>query len=510
MTATAALLAFTLAAAILTITPGLDTALVLRTAAVEGGRRALMAGLGICAGCLLWGAIAAFGLGSLLAVSSLAYDTLRICAAVYLFYLGAKLLWRTLPGRSPGPHATASDPVPRGAPAATSATGWFLRGCLTNALNPKRCADLQPITGGHPRAPGRALVRPSRRRHPPTGKMAVPPRRDARFGPYDRCRVHCVWIEAGAGEALTQEMVGTVGGSRKAVFVNHDRQALPRSTHPTIDDQFVRGTTHRRIPSPASHLDGWRAGGLRALTHRLASSRVSLRVWVQGCGSCSVGWVKCVRVGASTRASAARNPSSMHATMMDCAQAVIAPTTHDAYANCSRPRGGNSAGPAALLVGAVSVTARNLDAPEGIRREPKADEDDDGGVRSEGSGPQSWARVAMTLTPTGNLRSTIPSKKNHAPHLNRPMAANTHHDPECDPHRKQRRPPVTHERQRHAADRQDPCHHPDVDALIDEQHHRQRPRQQAAELRRCARCDRQAACHHQAVQHQDCDTAVHA
>lgn len=137
MTATAALLAFTLAAAILTMTPGLDTALVLRTAAVEGGRRALMAGLGICAGCLLWGAIAAFGLGSLLAVSTLAYDTLRICAAVYLFYLGAKLLWSTLPGRSPDPQATASDPAPRGAPAATSATGWFLRGCLTNALNPK-------------------------------------------------------------------------------------------------------------------------------------------------------------------------------------------------------------------------------------------------------------------------------------------------------------------------------------------------------------------------------------
>jgi threonine/homoserine/homoserine lactone efflux protein len=137
MTATAALLAFTLAAAILTITLGLDTALVLRTAAVEGGRRALMAGLGICAGCLLWGAIAAFGLGSLLAVSTLAYDTLRICAAVYLFYLGAKLLWRTLPGRSPDRHATASDPATRGAPAATSATGWFLRGCLTNALNPK-------------------------------------------------------------------------------------------------------------------------------------------------------------------------------------------------------------------------------------------------------------------------------------------------------------------------------------------------------------------------------------
>lgn len=179
MTATAALLAFTLTAAILTITPGIDTALVLRTAAVEGTRRALMAGLGICAGCLIWGALAAFGLGSLLAVSTLAYDTLRICAAAYLFYLGAKLLWRTLPRRaravqgeagdnagaranahaedsanmyahadirtsasadaktnaSTSTHATASANA--NPPASTTATGWFLRGCLTNALNPK-------------------------------------------------------------------------------------------------------------------------------------------------------------------------------------------------------------------------------------------------------------------------------------------------------------------------------------------------------------------------------------
>ncbi|MEN4920348.1 LysE family translocator [Achromobacter spanius] len=137
MTTTAALLAFTLAAAILTVTPGLDTALVLRTAAVEGGRRALMAGLGICAGCLVWGALAALGLGSLLAVSTLAYDTLRICAAAYLFYLGARMLWRTLPGRKPAAGTPQSRPQSAPAPASASATGWFLRGCLTNALNPK-------------------------------------------------------------------------------------------------------------------------------------------------------------------------------------------------------------------------------------------------------------------------------------------------------------------------------------------------------------------------------------
>ena len=44
MDITTALLSFSLAAALLTITPGLDTALVLRTAAVEGPRRAMLAG----------------------------------------------------------------------------------------------------------------------------------------------------------------------------------------------------------------------------------------------------------------------------------------------------------------------------------------------------------------------------------------------------------------------------------------------------------------------------------
>lgn len=139
MTATAALLAFTLAAAILTVTPGLDNALVLRTAAVEGGRRALLAGLGISTGCLAWGAAAAFGLGSLLAVSTVAYDVLRIAAAAYLFYLGARLLWNTWPGRRqarPGRRLRAAGGGTV-RPSASGGAGWFMRGCLTNALNPK-------------------------------------------------------------------------------------------------------------------------------------------------------------------------------------------------------------------------------------------------------------------------------------------------------------------------------------------------------------------------------------
>ena len=71
-----ALIAFVAAASLLTITPGLDTAIVLRTAAVEGPARAALAALGVVCGCLAWGAAVAFGLGVLLAASSLAYTVL--------------------------------------------------------------------------------------------------------------------------------------------------------------------------------------------------------------------------------------------------------------------------------------------------------------------------------------------------------------------------------------------------------------------------------------------------
>ena len=117
------LIAFSLAAALLTITPGLDTALVLRTAAAEGPRRALAAALGICLGCLAWGALVAVGLGMLLEASQLAYLALKWAGAAYLIYLGIRLVFTR---RTEGEDA---EPPQRG--------NWLIRGLLTNLLNPK-------------------------------------------------------------------------------------------------------------------------------------------------------------------------------------------------------------------------------------------------------------------------------------------------------------------------------------------------------------------------------------
>ena len=118
MLVTDSLLAYTLAATLLTLTPGLDTALILRTATAEGGRKALHAALGIDLGCFIWGAVVAFGLGTLLAVSELAYTG-------YLCWLGIQLLLH--------PRQQFNTTLAE----ATTTSNWCLRGMLGNVLNPK-------------------------------------------------------------------------------------------------------------------------------------------------------------------------------------------------------------------------------------------------------------------------------------------------------------------------------------------------------------------------------------
>jgi threonine/homoserine/homoserine lactone efflux protein len=86
------LIAYIAAASLLTVTPGLDTALVLRTAVSRGTRESALTGLGIAAGCFAWAVLVAFGLGAVLAASAVAYTALRWMGAAYLLWLGYKML----------------------------------------------------------------------------------------------------------------------------------------------------------------------------------------------------------------------------------------------------------------------------------------------------------------------------------------------------------------------------------------------------------------------------------
>lgn len=122
------LLAFAAAAGLLTITPGVDTAMVLRASASGGRKAGAGAAVGIALGLLVWGAGAAFGLTALLAASAMAFTAVKCIGAGYLVFLGLGLLLKTRKGAQAPPTPANRD---------ARSTGYFRKGFLTNILNPK-------------------------------------------------------------------------------------------------------------------------------------------------------------------------------------------------------------------------------------------------------------------------------------------------------------------------------------------------------------------------------------
>ncbi|MFK3731680.1 LysE family translocator [Streptomyces sp. NPDC088090] len=115
---------------LLTLTPGLDTALVLRTAALGRRTRARGVVLGIQTGTLVWGALTSLGVTALLTASHLAYEILRRAGAAYLLWMAGRMIAETF--RRGG--ADAAEVEVGGAD--TLCGGWR-QGALTNLLNPK-------------------------------------------------------------------------------------------------------------------------------------------------------------------------------------------------------------------------------------------------------------------------------------------------------------------------------------------------------------------------------------
>ena len=130
MGTTATLWSVTVLLALLTLTPGLDTTLVVRTAAL--GRRGQAWGVvaGIQTGTLTWGVLSGAGVAAVLTASAVAYEVLRWAGAAYLVWLGLRMLWASRRGRPVPPVEVAALEGPG------FAAGWR-RGALTNLLNPK-------------------------------------------------------------------------------------------------------------------------------------------------------------------------------------------------------------------------------------------------------------------------------------------------------------------------------------------------------------------------------------
>ena len=116
------LLAFVPVAALLTITPGAGTAMVVRSAVRGGQRRALLTTIGNSIGVLAWGCFAAIGIAAVVAASAEAFTAIKLVGAVVLLILGLQSL------RGKRAERTVAAP-PGGAP--------LRDGLLTSIANPK-------------------------------------------------------------------------------------------------------------------------------------------------------------------------------------------------------------------------------------------------------------------------------------------------------------------------------------------------------------------------------------
>ena len=123
---------FALAAGVLTIIPGPDTLLTVRTAVASGRAHALAAGAGICTALLGWGCAAGLGLTAALAAAPDLYLALRWIGAAYLAWMGLHAIIRGARWPAAAP-AAGPDQVQQPRRCWPS----YLRGVLNCASNPK-------------------------------------------------------------------------------------------------------------------------------------------------------------------------------------------------------------------------------------------------------------------------------------------------------------------------------------------------------------------------------------
>lgn len=124
--------AFLVAITILTLTPGLDTALVIRNSSRGGFSDGVLTSLGICSGLFVHATFSAIGISAVLAQSAELFSAVKMVGAAYLIWLGVMSIKGLFNGQLDAGIAVQTV-------AHTKATAWrsLREGFLSNVLNPK-------------------------------------------------------------------------------------------------------------------------------------------------------------------------------------------------------------------------------------------------------------------------------------------------------------------------------------------------------------------------------------
>ncbi|MDR5736996.1 MULTISPECIES: LysE family translocator [unclassified Caballeronia] len=123
---------FLVAVFLLNVTPGPDTAYIVGRSVAQGRGAGIVSALGISAGCIVHTLACAFGLTAILAASATAFTVVKIAGAIYLIYLGVRLIFAKHEDIT---DAASAQPSAKSAP--KSLRQLFTQGFVTNVLNPK-------------------------------------------------------------------------------------------------------------------------------------------------------------------------------------------------------------------------------------------------------------------------------------------------------------------------------------------------------------------------------------
>jgi threonine/homoserine/homoserine lactone efflux protein len=126
-------LAFAGIAAVLTITPGTDMALLAKNIFTRGKKGSSATIAGICSGLFVHATASALGLSAILAESARAFEVVKWAGAAYLFYLGVRALLRAWKD----PSSVSVEQAPQSSVKPMKWRASYLEGLFTNLLNPK-------------------------------------------------------------------------------------------------------------------------------------------------------------------------------------------------------------------------------------------------------------------------------------------------------------------------------------------------------------------------------------
>ncbi|MCW8334067.1 LysE family translocator [Vibrio sp. SCSIO 43135] len=122
--------AFIIAITILTLTPGLDTALVIRNTSRGGFVDGAVTSVGICSGLFVHALFSAIGISAILAQSAELFNVIKWIGAAYLIWLGLSSLRTTL-------KSSSGLTIQEGSQHTFSGRRSMREGFLSNVLNPK-------------------------------------------------------------------------------------------------------------------------------------------------------------------------------------------------------------------------------------------------------------------------------------------------------------------------------------------------------------------------------------